>query len=75
MMDVMVYHQNRINMYRQHINGIFPDCIIDVVDDKIRMQFHGNVSHSASIIAELLGIDARKIDNSKMNFGEYIIHL
>lgn len=75
MMDAIVYHQGKIDQYCQHICEKLPDCTVDVVDNKIRMQFDGNVSHSASMISELLGIDARKIDNSKMNFGEYIIHL
>ncbi len=75
MMNAIVYHQGKINEYCKHIYEIFPDCTIDVVEDKIRMQFYGNMSHSASIISELLGIDAKKIDNSKMDFGEYIIHL
>lgn len=75
MMDAMVYHQSKIDEYRKHIYEIFPDCTIDIIDNKILMQFHGNVSHSVSIIAELLKIDAKKIDNSKMDYGEYIIHL
>ena len=75
MMDAMVYHQSKIDEYRKYIYEIFPDCTIDIVDNKILMQFHGNVSHSVSIIAELLKIDAKKIDNSKMDYGEYIIHL
>lgn len=75
MMDAMVYHQSKVDEYRKYINEIFPDCTISIVGDKILMQFYGNVSHSASIISELLKIDAKKIDNSKMDFGEYIIHL
>lgn len=75
MMDAMVYHQSKIDEYRKHIYEIFPDCTIDIIDNKILMQFHGNVSHSASIIAKLLKIDAKKIDNLKMDYGEYIIHL
>lgn len=75
MMDAMVYHQSKIDEYRKHIYEIFPDCTIDIIDNKILMRFHGNVSHSVSIIAELLKIDAKKIDNSKMDYGEYIIHL
>lgn len=75
MMDAMVYHQSKIDEYRKYINKIFPDCTINVAGDKILMQFHGNVSHSASIISELLKIDAKKIDNSNMDSGEYIIHL
>lgn len=75
MMNAIVYHQGKINEYCKHICERLPNCTIDIVEDKIRIQFNGNVSHSASMISELLGIDAKKIDNAKMNFGEYIIYL
>lgn len=75
MMDAIVYHNHKINQYVKYISEKLPDCKIKVEDSRIYIKFIGNVSHSASIIAELLDIDIKKIDNSKMNIGEYYIIL
>ena len=74
MMDAMVYHKYKIDSYLQYIYEQLPECAIQVLKDGIFIKFLGNASHSVSIIAELLKIDAKKIENTKIN-GEYIIHL
>lgn len=74
MMDAIMYHNNKMKEYLNVIHDRLPDCAIKTGDNKIFIHFIGNVSHSASIIAELLKIDAKKIENTKIN-GEYIIHL
>ena len=74
-MDAIVYHNDKKNEYLKIIQEQLPNCNIKVQDNKIYLDFIGTVSHSASIIAELLKIDSRKIDNRQGNIGKYCINL
>lgn len=74
-MDAIAYHNDKKNEYIAIIQDRLPNCNIKVKDHKIYLDFIGTVSHSASIIAELLNIDSRKIDSRQANIGKYCIVL
>lgn len=74
-MGAIVYHNDKKNEYIAIIQDRLPNCNIKVKDHKIYLDFIGTVSHSASIIAELLNIDSRKIDSRQANIGKYCIVL
>lgn len=74
-MDAIAYHNDKENEYIAIIQDRLPNCNIKVKDNKIYLDFIGTVSHSVSIIAELLDIDSRKIDSRQANIGKYCIVL
>ena len=75
MMDAIAYHNDKKNEYIAIIQDRLPHCNIKVKDHKIYLDFIGTVSHSASIIAELLNIDSKKIDSRQGSIGKYCIIL
>lgn len=75
MMDAIAYHNDKKNEYIAIIKNRLPNCNVEVEDHKIHLDFIGTASCSASIIAELLGIDGKQIDNSKGSIGKYCIIL
>ena len=75
-MDAIVYHNDKKNEYIKIIQDRLPNCTVMVTaDNNICLEFIGNASHSASIIAELLDIEATKIDATHSNVGIYYIIL
>lgn len=74
-MNAIVYHNDKKNEYIAIIKERLPNCNVKVKDHKIYLDFIGTASHSVSIIAELLNIDGKQIDNSKGNIGKYCIVL
>lgn len=74
-MDAIAYHNDKKNEYIAIIQDRLPNCNIKVKDHKIYLDFIGTASHSATIIAELLKIDSKKIDNRQGNIGKYCIIL
>lgn len=74
-MDAIAYHNDKKNEYIEIIQDRLPDCNVKIKDHKIYLDFIGTVSHSVSIIAELLNIDSKKIDSRQANIGKYCIVL
>lgn len=74
-MDAIAYHNDKKNEYIAIIQDRLPNCNIKVKDHKIYLDFIGTVSHSVSIIAELLNIDSKKIDSRQQSIGKYCIIL